>query len=75
MKNVETFCLFTGNIFGETYGSEKEKQLEQEMDTLRNYRDTLSSGATQWQECAYNVQTASDLLQKAVTSWKGIQNQ
>ena len=64
-----------GNIFGKTYGSEKEKKLEQEMDTLRTYRDTLSSGATQWQDCALSVQAAADLLHRAVSAWRSVQNQ
>ena len=61
-----------GELFGEAYGSEEEKQIELELDKLRSYRDTLSGGELEWREAATLVQSSTELLERAVTCWKQI---
>lgn len=62
-------------LFGEAYGSEEEKHIEAQLDKLRSYRDTLVGGVLEWQEASMLVQSAADLLDRAVTCWKEINSQ
>ncbi|GFG30721.1 hypothetical protein Cfor_07486, partial [Coptotermes formosanus] len=62
-------------LFGETYGSEEEKHIEVQLDKVRSYRDTLAGGLLEWQEAATLVQSATELLDRAVTCWKEIDSQ
>ncbi|KAL0268741.1 UNVERIFIED_CONTAM: hypothetical protein PYX00_010563 [Menopon gallinae] len=65
--------LLLGRIYGHGFGSEKERMLEEEIDTMRNYRDAFSNGAFLWREAAKDVQEAAELLTKGVAAWKSVQ--
>ncbi|XP_021918817.1 uncharacterized protein LOC110829413 isoform X2 [Zootermopsis nevadensis] len=62
-------------LFEEAYGSEEEKNVEMELDKVRTYRDTMASGVLEWREASVLVQTATELLDRAVTCWKQINAQ
>lgn len=62
-------------LFGEAYGSEEEKDIEVQLDKVRSYRDTLVGGVLEWQEASMLVQSATELLDRAVTCWKEINSQ
>jgi len=62
-------------LFGEAYGSEEEKDIEAQLDKVRSYRDTLAGGVLEWQEASMLVQSATELLDRAVTCWKEINSQ
>jgi len=74
---IRPICLFTVlvNIFGTSYGSEKEKKIEQETDTMRNFRDTLAIGVLQWEDSVEDLRTASESTLKGIASWKSIKKQ
>jgi hypothetical protein len=63
------------DLFGDTYGSEEEHHIEAQLDKVRSYRDTLVRGVLEWQEASMLVQSATDLLDRAVTCWKEINSQ
>ena len=62
-------------LFGEAYGSEVEKDIEAQLDKARSYRDTLVGSVLEWQEASMLVQSATELLDRAVTCWKEIDSQ
>ncbi|CAG2055750.1 unnamed protein product [Timema podura] len=64
-----------GELFGEAYGSQEEKKLEDELDRLRSYRDTLAGGALDWREASSCVQGAVELLDRAVQVCKQLASQ
>jgi len=63
------------SLFGGAYGSEEEKDIEAQLDKVRSYRDTLAGGVLEWQEASMLVQSATELLDRAVTCWKEINSQ
>jgi hypothetical protein len=62
-------------LFGEAYGSEEEKHVEMELDKVRSYRDTMAGGVLEWREASVLVQTATELLDRAITCWKQVNAQ
>ena len=62
-------------LFSEAYGSEEEKHIEAQLDKVRSYRDTLAGSLLEWQEASTLVQSATELLDRAVTCWKQINSQ
>lgn len=68
-------CPIAGRIYPSSHGSEKERLLEEEMETMRSYRDAFSNGAFLWREAAKDVKEAAELLTKAVAAWKTVQTE
>nr|CAD7430073.1 unnamed protein product [Timema monikensis] len=64
-----------GELFGEAYGSQEEKKLEDELDRLRSYRDTLAGGTLDWREASTYLQGAVELLDRAVQVCKQLASQ
>jgi len=62
-------------LFGEAYGSDEEKDIEAQLDKVRSYRDTLAGSVLEWREASMLVQSATELLDRAVTCWKEINSQ
>ncbi|XP_069704814.1 uncharacterized protein synr [Periplaneta americana] len=70
----EEDALLSG-LFGEAYGSDEERHVEVELDRLRSYRDTLAGGEMEWREAVALVQSATELLDRALVCWKQIDSQ
>nr|CAD7402480.1 unnamed protein product [Timema cristinae] len=65
----------SSELFGEAYGSQEEKKLEDELDRLRSYRDTLAGGTLDWREASTCLQGAVELLDRAVQVCKQLASQ